>query len=617
MASPSGVRKSSPELAECRAALARALASAPFQASPKLAAFLRFVVEAALSGQSDRIKGYTIGTEALGRGKDFDPQIDPIVRVEAGRLRRTLEAYYAGAGIDDPVVIALPVGSYVPTFTPREPGASTSHAGDPAGPRAPRRRAALSAAAATALVALAAFGVVHLVVTHGRHDAESTGSTDRRAADASSARESPRLPAALAMPLVAVEPIVTVGTLPASFDAEALRQKVRNALARFDDVRVQFDALASTGAEAGSSPGGPIDYRLAATFDARDADGPQLTYGLLDSADRAVVWSKTYREFGADGDHATEDAFLLDLMSALVGPDGVIQPNKRRKRAAGAAIDPRYSCVLDAYEYWHRYRAEMHARVRTCLVHLIATDPDFSLGFAVLTYVYVREHYFDRARHGDVPAVDRAFDAARRAVELNPGSALAHHALSAALFARGNTDQGIAAAEKAAELNPYDVVMISGLGFRLVRVGELDRGLALLRRAAQYRSGLSSWYAFTMSVGAYLTGDLATAANYDLAAMTDTFPPAFVACALVAAKTGNPARAQLAVKRLVELQPAWRDHPRRELAKIFEAPWIVERLAGDLAALGLGDAAADATGGTSPPVAQKAAPSAVASSPRP
>src|SRR5687767_500818 len=82
---------------EVRLALARIAASRPFDTSPKLTSFLRFVVEAALSGRGDRLKGYTIGVEALGRGENFDPQADAIVRVEAVRLRRALAAYYADA----------------------------------------------------------------------------------------------------------------------------------------------------------------------------------------------------------------------------------------------------------------------------------------------------------------------------------------------------------------------------------------------------------------------------------------------------------------------------------------------------------------------------------------
>lgn len=101
---------------DVRAALTRIAASRPFDTSPRLTSFLRFVVEAALSGRAERLKGYTIGVEALGRPENFDPQADPIVRVEAVRLRRALAAYYAGAGARDPMVIEVPRGRYVPRF---------------------------------------------------------------------------------------------------------------------------------------------------------------------------------------------------------------------------------------------------------------------------------------------------------------------------------------------------------------------------------------------------------------------------------------------------------------------------------------------------------------------
>src|SRR5579863_1863364 len=96
-----------PSSGEIRAIVARIAASEEFRASPQLVAFLTFVVEAVLSGDSDRIKAYTIGVEAFGRGSGFDPQADPIVRVEATRLRRTMERYYAGTGMSDPVMIEL------------------------------------------------------------------------------------------------------------------------------------------------------------------------------------------------------------------------------------------------------------------------------------------------------------------------------------------------------------------------------------------------------------------------------------------------------------------------------------------------------------------------------
>src|SRR5262249_28662184 len=70
---------------EVRAALDRVIASEVLRGSPQLIAFFRFVVEATLRGEGHRIKAYAIAVEALGRGEDFDPDIDPIVRVEAGR----------------------------------------------------------------------------------------------------------------------------------------------------------------------------------------------------------------------------------------------------------------------------------------------------------------------------------------------------------------------------------------------------------------------------------------------------------------------------------------------------------------------------------------------------
>jgi tetratricopeptide (TPR) repeat protein len=105
---------------DIRRQLERILASAQFRESLRLTRFLGFVVEATLAGRADSIKAYTIAVEAMGRGSDFDPQGDPIVRVEAGRLRQALARYYAGEGRDDPFTIDLPLGRYVPNFRRRD-----------------------------------------------------------------------------------------------------------------------------------------------------------------------------------------------------------------------------------------------------------------------------------------------------------------------------------------------------------------------------------------------------------------------------------------------------------------------------------------------------------------
>ena len=82
-----------PSSAEVRAALERVLASRCFEQAARSSGFLRFVVEQTLAGHGDRLKGYTIGVEVFGRPPVFDAQSDPLVRVEAGRLRRRLIEY--------------------------------------------------------------------------------------------------------------------------------------------------------------------------------------------------------------------------------------------------------------------------------------------------------------------------------------------------------------------------------------------------------------------------------------------------------------------------------------------------------------------------------------------
>lgn len=111
-----------------QSALVRALKSPEFQSAPQLRSFLGFIVRATLANQQEKLKGYTIAVEALGRPEDFNPVTDPIVRVEAARLRRRLEKYYSGSGAGDPMRIVVPKGTYAPEFTTvataRPPGPS-------------------------------------------------------------------------------------------------------------------------------------------------------------------------------------------------------------------------------------------------------------------------------------------------------------------------------------------------------------------------------------------------------------------------------------------------------------------------------------------------------------
>ncbi len=114
--------------------LERVLQSRTLQNSENLKAFLRFVVEKTVADEDVQLKEYTIATEVFGRRSDYDPRIDSVVRVQAGRLRTKLQEYYTAEGKNDQIVIDLPKGHYHPVFNcpHAESGQEISPAGVPA-----------------------------------------------------------------------------------------------------------------------------------------------------------------------------------------------------------------------------------------------------------------------------------------------------------------------------------------------------------------------------------------------------------------------------------------------------------------------------------------------------
>lgn len=121
---PNGVAVDPKQVA---AQLGRVASSKTFSGSARLLSFLRYTVRESLSGNAARVKEYTVGVEVYGRGEDFNPKADSIVRTEAIRLREKLRRYYTSEGRKDPILIRYPKGGYLPEIVLRRSARSRGH----------------------------------------------------------------------------------------------------------------------------------------------------------------------------------------------------------------------------------------------------------------------------------------------------------------------------------------------------------------------------------------------------------------------------------------------------------------------------------------------------------
>jgi hypothetical protein len=113
--------------AAVRAQLTKILDSEAFRDAHRIRRFLEYIVVATLTHHSDCLKEFLLGIEVFEKPASFDPRLDPIVRVQAGRLRAKLKEYYLTEGSEDLVLIDVPKGSYIPVFLQAESQAASTN----------------------------------------------------------------------------------------------------------------------------------------------------------------------------------------------------------------------------------------------------------------------------------------------------------------------------------------------------------------------------------------------------------------------------------------------------------------------------------------------------------
>ena len=471
------------------AALDRILSSDVFRGAPQLSAFLSFIVERALDGRSSELKGYTVAVEAFGRSPDFDPQTDPIVRVEAGRLRKALSQYYLGDGIGDPIRITIPVGAYVPAFEFDQPVADAAVTAaemattDIAGPAAdsaamPAPDAAISRRWLVLAGLALLLGLAALFLWY-RAAGQATRAPERAAMSA----PAPTVASALPLPVPVHLPVLAVVILevpqnPVSLEiAQRFSGLLVDALARFDDVvtvKAPSDAR---------SVGEGVDYVLELSA-ARFGEATESAARLRAVKDGRIVWTvSSARPPATDASDPEWPEIARRIAIRLAEPFGIIHADFRQ-----FATSPAMSCIFQALDFRRTQKAEDHLAARTCLEGVLERDPSFHPAWSQLAFLIIDEYTSGLNPQPGLP-LDRALGAALNAVRLSPSSARAQQAMMAVLFARGQIEEALTAGRDALARNPFDPDIMAGLGARLVQLNRSAEGLPLLQRAMALSNG--------------------------------------------------------------------------------------------------------------------------------
>jgi TolB-like protein len=476
---------------QCRTELKSILESSDFNAPERERRFLSYVVEETLSGRGAEIKAYSIGVQVFGRGEAFDPQLDPIVRIQAGHLRRALERYYLTAGQADPVLITIPKGGYVPEFSLRQAppaplppeSSKLSVIGAP-----PLRGPAPRLLAGGALIALGAVLLAGLWWWNGRGPSASTP-------------EIPRL-------LVEKFDDLT-GTQSSVALTAGLRQEVVEQLSKFNDIIVMES---SPSANTTSVP--PPRFVLSGSVDL-SAESFRLRVRFTNRLDGSVLWADSYDGGIKVAELIRAQADIAHKVAMTLAPNyGVIFSADSARHVDNPPDDwAAYSCTLSFYAYARVLDAATRSFVRACLEEAVGRFPNYASAWGLLSLIEIDDfrYLFPDDPSSSRAALQRALAASKRALEIDPRNVRGLHARMVGLYFSGEIDAALAVGKQALAINPNDTELLGEYGSRLALSGRWPEGCALSAQAHERNPGNFGSYNVDLALCTYFSGDYAQA----------------------------------------------------------------------------------------------------------
>jgi tetratricopeptide (TPR) repeat protein len=465
-----------PPRQEVEAALTRVTQWPGLARSPQLVKFLNYIVEARLSGNEGGIKAYSIAVDVFGRQQSFDPQSDPIVRVQARRLRSALEEYYAEAGAGESLRFYLPVGRYIPEFrTAADDGkvAAPESRPPPAASKPPVRPIMariddiiLVVLLTGVALALALIGTQVLAPRHSRLEVPQP-------------------------PHVSVTEFTSVaaGGAP-SVSVAGLSVELVTDLDLFPFVEAAYLQRADEARDR------PAPYELTGIARTEGSE-VQVTASLKRAGSDTAIWSMTQRvpiEQLPDSLDQLSGAFA-DQLGAIDGPlhaDAVAWLASTTD-IAGAETD--YVCGLLFTLYRAQGSAELGQRARSCVSGLIRLQPAsaaaLSMRGTLLLDATLRTQPPGRPDPEPIAEAGRQIE---QALKLAPTSSPVWREYAFYLEHTGRFGEAEAAFTSALQLNPSDLDAVAGYGRLLVLRGPSDKGKTLAEQALRRAVMAPYWY---------------------------------------------------------------------------------------------------------------------------
>lgn len=438
-------RETPQSAAEIREQVERVLSSGVFAASERMCRFLRFAVERSLEGRGGELKEYLLGVEIFDRSPSFDPRVDPIVRVEARRLRSKLRSYYETHGRDDALIIEFPTGTYAPRFR--------------------RRGAADQDAPATQM----AGNIAVLPFSNLSPDPDSEYFSDG-------------LTEELIHALTRVEGLRVVAWNSASKlkdsqqELASIGRQLKVPTVLMGSVRKSGDRLRILARLVDTSSG---HYLWSETYDRRTAD----LFAIQEEISRAIVGSLRIQLLGPAAARVGRTAWNLEAYDLYLR--GRFHWNRRVREGLQSAIQyftqaisvdpnfaPGHAGLADTYsllaDHGLSLPGEVMPKAKAAALRALELDPDLaeahtSLGIIQSLYDWewseAGEHY-------------------RRAIELNPGYATGRHWYACDYLAlQGRFDEALSEMEVAVQLDPLSPVMNESRAYVLMLAGQYDEAL--------------------------------------------------------------------------------------------------------------------------------------------